>query len=528
MEIPRVRYEVQTRRIRVGNSPPIADAGPDLSGVAAGTVTLDGSNSYDPDGDAITYQWIQDAGQTVGISNPTSARASFNAVLGQNYVFRLIVKDSYGAQATARVRIGTKSADRATVLSFSATPATIQAGQASTLSWNVQNADTVVITGLGTVPSTGTASVSPTTTTTYVLTARNAVNESTASTTIVVNGSSFQYCYASPSNITQGQTADLTWATIGASSVSISNSVGTVGANGTFSVAPLTSTSYVLTATGPGGTTATCSIAVNVTPVGLPSVIRFSASPTTINSGDTSTLLWNVQGATKVSISTLGDVPVAGTQSVSPAATTVYVLTATNLAGSVTSQATVNVNVINLPVITSFTATPTTSPAPLSPVVLTCSTTDATKVDINGFTFSGPVATMTVNPDRNFTYVCTAYNARNQSVSKSVNVTVTPAPATTSTPPTIVIAGGNQKTIPYEVAVHIDASASTSNTGGPLTFVWQVADGVGVIQGQNTSAVDVQFTVDRPSQTVIVTATDSKGNSASQSIQVTILPHENN
>ena len=51
MEVPRVRYEVVTRRLRIGNDPPVADAGPDLSNVAAGTVQLDGSASYDPDSD---------------------------------------------------------------------------------------------------------------------------------------------------------------------------------------------------------------------------------------------------------------------------------------------------------------------------------------------------------------------------------------------------------------------------------------------------------------------------------------------
>ena len=40
VDIPRVRYEVLKRRIRSGNDAPVADGGPDLIGVEAGSVTL--------------------------------------------------------------------------------------------------------------------------------------------------------------------------------------------------------------------------------------------------------------------------------------------------------------------------------------------------------------------------------------------------------------------------------------------------------------------------------------------------------
>ena len=64
MDVPRIRYEIGTRR--VGVSPPIADAGPNQLGIAPGTVTLNGSGSYDPLGEALTYQWTQIAGPDGG------------------------------------------------------------------------------------------------------------------------------------------------------------------------------------------------------------------------------------------------------------------------------------------------------------------------------------------------------------------------------------------------------------------------------------------------------------------------------
>jgi len=73
-----------------------------------------------------------------------------------------------------------------------------------------------------------------------------------------------------------------------------------------------------------------------IPPVGTaPVIIVFSTNPSTINAGGTSTLLWNVTGANSVSIDQgIGQVDVAGTRVVSPARSTVYTISATNLAGT--------------------------------------------------------------------------------------------------------------------------------------------------------------------------------------------------
>jgi hypothetical protein len=98
------------------------------------------------------------------------------------------------------------------------------------------------------------------------------------------------------------------------------------------------------------------------TPVVTPPVIiEFSNNPSTINSGGTSTLLWNVTGATSVSIDQgIGQVSVAGTREVSPATSTVYTISATNSTGTVTRSAVATVNsVIPTPIpfsVTSVTA----------------------------------------------------------------------------------------------------------------------------------------------------------------------------
>jgi len=86
-------------------------------------------------------------------------------------------------------------------------------------------------------------------------------------------------------------------------------------------------------------------------PIVTPVVIEtFSSNPSTINSGGTSILLWNVTGANSVSIDNgIGQVDVAGTRVVSPATSTVYTISATNSAGTVTRSVVTTVNSAPLP-----------------------------------------------------------------------------------------------------------------------------------------------------------------------------------
>ncbi len=61
------------------NNAPSAVAGTDQSVSSSASVTLNGSQSSDPDGDTLTYQWEQTAGPTVTLGNATAATATFTA-----------------------------------------------------------------------------------------------------------------------------------------------------------------------------------------------------------------------------------------------------------------------------------------------------------------------------------------------------------------------------------------------------------------------------------------------------------------
>jgi hypothetical protein len=187
VQIPRLRYEVLTRTARAGNNAPVADAGPNQTITGSATITLNGSASYDPDGDPITYAWVQESGPAVILSSLTTATTQFSAVAGNTYTFRLTVRDTGGLQGIARVTVSASQLAPPQVLSFTATPSTITQGQSSVLGWQVVNADSVTITSLGNVALTGSAQVSPPTTTTYTLTATRGSQTATANITVTVN-----------------------------------------------------------------------------------------------------------------------------------------------------------------------------------------------------------------------------------------------------------------------------------------------------------------------------------------------------
>jgi hypothetical protein len=149
---------------------------------------------------------------------------------------------------------------------------------------------------------------------------------------------------ASPSTIIQSTSSTLSWNVTGdVSSVSINQGIGSVSTSGTRSVSPTTTTTYTITATGEGGTTTTTvTITVNLPP---PPTISFSASPSAIIRGSSSTLSWSVSGIliSSVTLSDFGSVATSGTRSVSPTTTRQYTLSATNPGGTTTRSVTITV-----------------------------------------------------------------------------------------------------------------------------------------------------------------------------------------
>jgi hypothetical protein len=97
------------------NQPPVADAGADRTVTVSPnnpSFTLDGSNSKDPEGGALTFEWKFEGGpNTPAISNTSVEKPTITGVVTGTYKFSLTVKDEKGAVDTDDVTITVRVSD---------------------------------------------------------------------------------------------------------------------------------------------------------------------------------------------------------------------------------------------------------------------------------------------------------------------------------------------------------------------------------------------------------------------------------
>ena len=78
------------------NNAPVARAGADRTVFVNTPVDLDGTSSYDADGDTLHYSWSFSStpdGSAAALVNSTSPRTSFTPDVSGTYVIRLLVND---------------------------------------------------------------------------------------------------------------------------------------------------------------------------------------------------------------------------------------------------------------------------------------------------------------------------------------------------------------------------------------------------------------------------------------------------
>lgn len=96
------------------NKPPVADAGPDQSVTITpnGSITLNGSNSSDPEGGTLTFDWNLAGGPNAAIiTDKTKAVTTVNGLTNGDYKFELKVTDDKGDSASDTVIVSVKIND---------------------------------------------------------------------------------------------------------------------------------------------------------------------------------------------------------------------------------------------------------------------------------------------------------------------------------------------------------------------------------------------------------------------------------
>jgi phospholipase C len=159
-------------------------------------------------------------------------------------------------------------------VALSASPQTVVAGQLTTLTWNTSNATSISFSPSLpeaedrqlTLP-TGSATFPLSSTVTYTATVADSNgHQASASTTITVLPVQFDFS-VEPDTIQPGGSATLSWTSQRITSLSIDQGIGDVSAllpNGSFKVAPGTTTTYTATATDQSGNKITQQAVVSV------------------------------------------------------------------------------------------------------------------------------------------------------------------------------------------------------------------------------------------------------------------------
>ena len=415
------------------------------------------------------------------IDAASNQSASVTPAGAGNTTYTLTARDPYGRILTTRavtVRavlapiIDTFTAEPARVCAYPGGPQSLP----SSLTWSVRNAERLDINGGTVAPpkstSSGTHPVTVGTSTNFTLGAFNQLGYTVANTPITVEhvtavNPTFT---TSRARITAGDTATLTWNGNGAS-VTLDGQA--VPANGSVTVAPLTTTTYKLSTVTSDCEPVERTVTVQVDPV---SVTGFSIDRNNVTRGDSARLAWTLASTFdaalhKLVLEPIGqDVTNVASTNVTPTTNTTYRLriqdrqaTPRVLARSSTITLTVN----EMPAISSFTVEPSLV-CGARDVTLSWATAHASNLALNGMPLS-PIAngTATRTVTTNTTYTLAATNPAGTTVSEQRNVTFVPAIQASFASTSTHISHGESIKLSWNVAnatnVTLDGQAVTNS-----------------------------------------------------------------
>ena len=223
------------------------------------------ASGYGNTGSGGAGQWrspsLTGGGGGGGASRSTYNRGQNGAIGGQRIYWTIGQGGTQGGNGSRRrgdngaIYIAQTTYDRPAA-SISASPTSVIQGNSTTLSWSTSgDVNTVTITDLGNVSTSGSVNLSPQSTTTYTVQASNPAYTTSDAVTVTVLIPPQVNMNFDNSTIVLGESATLTWSVTGdASTMTISPGIGNTSLAGQQVVTPTSTTVYTGTATGLGGT----------------------------------------------------------------------------------------------------------------------------------------------------------------------------------------------------------------------------------------------------------------------------------
>lgn len=376
---------------------------------------------------------------------------------------------------------------------------TVGQGGSAVLTWTTDYATAVTLTEFGSVELDGTGTTEALQTNkTYTLTATGPGGQATCVADVIVTQEPpAPTCTLMPvtQTISQGESATLTWTTTNADTVTLTE-FGSVAKNGTDNTAALfADKTYSLVATG-NGKTVSCDAEVVVQTAPVPTCDSFTANPSSIMVGASTTLSWETSNAVQVFLNNgVGAVAQDDSIQVSPLADIVYKLTLVGeLNQSVSCEVPVTVSEDPVPVCDLFTATPNQLSAGGGSVELNWEVSQADTVTISPVIGAvGLNGSQSTNVTQSTTFTLTAIDDNGDEVSCVAPVTVA------DTEPALTCADN----------VSFTASDTSITRGSNTTLTWSTTDvdAVSISVINNTSLSGSQTVSPSDDQTYVLTAT---------------------
>ncbi|MCP3166532.1 tandem-95 repeat protein [Myxococcus sp. QH3KD-4-1] len=569
------------------NRAPTVNAGLDGSVDERATATLSGSAS-DEDGDTLTYAWVQTAGTPVGITNATSAIATFTApetATGETLTFLLTVSDgSSTASDTVNVQVNAVNrapavtasdvtADERSTVSLIAqgtdldgdtltyawtqltgTPVTLANADSATADFDAGDVDADeeltfrVTVSDGTVEATQDVTVTLRNVNRAPTANAGAAASAVSGTTVTLDGSA--------SSDADGTALSYTWTQVSGPSVALSNATSAQPTFTAPSVQAQRDLVFSLVVSDGVASSAASLVVITINPTDIPNrapVVSASAvtaderstvslvAQATDEDGDTLTYAWTQLTGTTVTLQNANTATASfDAGEVDANAELTFRVTVSDGTATVTKDVTVTVrNVNRAPTANAGAAATAQSGTTVTLDGTASSDADGTAVTYAWTQVSGPSVALsdataaqpsftapTVTAERDLVFSLVVSDGAASSTASLVVITVTAAPVENTAPvaKARIILNGSQ------TSMTLDGSASTDANGDALTYKWEQTGGPSVTLNESTKAVlsvDVpELDDDSATFSFKLTVKDPAGATHSVTVEATATPDD--